>query len=168
MFCMYGVGLRTERAYSYTEPASVDGFGQIDYRAHSGNWEFIEKWEDVWWNDIKLEVRNSYYTPYIDYDWYLFCLFSWFSNVCFWSLVLFVACLKTLGVFGSEKLQTLFIRKLWCFICYGSHWECSNGLWFVNRGWWWHCTVAVIGIYVQRCLEGISRDEPRLGTVNYV
>ncbi len=41
MFCMYGIGLRTERAYSYTEPTSVDGFGQIDYRAHSGNWEFI-------------------------------------------------------------------------------------------------------------------------------
>ena len=80
MFCMYGVGLRTERAYSYTEPTSMDSFGQIDYRAHSGNWEFIEK---MFSEMIKkhnktrgLEVCDLYYCNMqmhcIADEWYFF------------------------------------------------------------------------------------------------
>ena len=37
IYCMYGVGLRTERAYSYTEPELGDEMGRIDYKAHSGS-----------------------------------------------------------------------------------------------------------------------------------
>ena len=63
-------------------------------------WTCLVKW-------YKTRVRNSYYTPYyIAYDWYLFCLFSLFSNVCFWSLVLFVACLKPLG-FSDQRSYKL-------------------------------------------------------------
>ncbi|CAJ1370765.1 unnamed protein product [Effrenium voratum] len=35
VFCMYGVGVRTERAYSYTNPAPGETFGRIDYTSHS-------------------------------------------------------------------------------------------------------------------------------------
>ena len=37
IYCMYGVGLRTERAYSYTDPELGDEMGRIDYKAHSGS-----------------------------------------------------------------------------------------------------------------------------------